>query len=191
MRAGLLTLGFVVTLGTGGASAQAQRGGFTHENNAANLQRLMETVHRKLHVEKSVTEGAALFRALVPDEARVRRALRDDVAPGVVEKVVHTFRAMTALGDAEFGNLMRPGQRVVRIRGATTEEIGAYREGSIAYEDFPSATQRVANQLLRPGLTFYEVEFLEPGQPRGIKYHLFYWDGQRWTMLGPVWRAVQ
>jgi hypothetical protein len=151
----------------------------------------METVHRRLHVENSVAQGAALFRALVPDEARVTRALRDDVAPGVAQKIVQTFKAFAALGDAEFINLMRPVQSVVRVRGATTEEIGEYREGSIPYEHFPSATQRVAKQLLRPGLTFYEVEFLEPKQTRGIKYHLFYWDGQRWAMLGPVWRALE
>ena len=24
----------------------------------------------------------------------------------------------------------------------------------------------------------------------GMKYHLFYWDGRQWTMLGPVWRAL-
>jgi hypothetical protein len=45
--------------------------------------------------------------------------------------------------------------------------------------------------VLRPGVTFYEVEFLQPGQPRGIKYHLFYWDGRRWAMLGPVWRSAR
>jgi hypothetical protein len=24
-----------------------------------------------------------------------------------------------------------------------------------------------------------------------MKFHLFYWDGAQWTMLGPVWRFVQ
>jgi hypothetical protein len=40
-------------------------------------------------------------------------------------------------------------------------------------------------------MTFYEVEFLEPGKDLGIKYHLFYWDSRQWTMLGPLWRALQ
>jgi hypothetical protein len=44
---------------------------------------------------------------------------------------------------------------------------------------------------LRPGVTFYEVEFLEPGKDAGMKYHLFYWDGKQWSMLGPVWRALE
>jgi hypothetical protein len=49
----------------------------------------------------------------------------------------------------------------------------------------------MAEQILRPGMTFYEVEFLEPGKEYGVKYHLFFWDGKQWTMLGPVWRALQ
>jgi hypothetical protein len=40
-------------------------------------------------------------------------------------------------------------------------------------------------------MTFYEVGFLEPGKDYGVKYHLFYWDGRQWTMLGPLWRALQ
>jgi hypothetical protein len=45
--------------------------------------------------------------------------------------------------------------------------------------------------VLRPGLTFYQVEFLEPGKDDGMKYHLFYWDGEQWTMLGPIWRVLK
>jgi hypothetical protein len=40
-------------------------------------------------------------------------------------------------------------------------------------------------------MTFYEVELLEPGKEYGMKYHLFFWDGKQWTMLGPVWRELQ
>ena len=40
-------------------------------------------------------------------------------------------------------------------------------------------------------MTFYEVEFLEPGKDAGMKYHLFYWDGKQWSMLGPVWRTLE
>jgi len=39
-------------------------------------------------------------------------------------------------------------------------------------------------------MTFYAVEFLEPGKSSGIKYHLVYWDGNQWSMLGPVWNAL-
>jgi hypothetical protein len=40
-------------------------------------------------------------------------------------------------------------------------------------------------------MTFYEVEFVPPGKDLGMKFHLFYWDGSQWTMLGPVWRVIK
>jgi hypothetical protein len=188
VRVAIVAIGVVTAL----ASLSAQEpGGFIQQNTAENLVRLMETVHRKLHVEKSIAEGAALFRSLVPDEARVKGALRDDVPAATAQKILQALTPLSSAKDAEFLALMQPHQSVVRVRGAPTEEIAAYREGSIPFEHFPSASQQVAKEVLRPGVTFYEVEFLQPGQPRGIKYHLFYWDGRRWAMLGPVWRSAR
>ena len=40
-------------------------------------------------------------------------------------------------------------------------------------------------------MTYYEVEYLEPGKSAGMKYHLLYWDGNQWSMLGPVWRVLK
>jgi hypothetical protein len=61
----------------------------------------------------------------------------------------------------------------------------------VADAEFPGGTVEIAKQILRPGMTFFEIEFLEPGKESGMKYHLFYWDGRQWTMLGPVWRAMR
>jgi hypothetical protein len=44
--------------------------------------------------------------------------------------------------------------------------------------------------MLRPRMTFYEVELVKPGETAGMVYHLFFWDGAQWTMLGPVWRMI-
>ncbi len=46
-------------------------------------------------------------------------------------------------------------------------------------------------QVLRPGVKFYEVEFVAPGSDSGMKFHMFYWDGSAWKMLGPAWRALK
>jgi len=35
------------------------------------------------------------------------------------------------------------------------------------------------------------VEISEPGKDKGTKYHLFFWDGASWRMLGPAWRVVK
>jgi uncharacterized membrane protein len=45
-------------------------------------------VFQNVYVEKSLKEGAALFRSLVPDERRARRALKDDLAPETLRRVV-------------------------------------------------------------------------------------------------------
>jgi hypothetical protein len=165
--------------------------GFTHQNTPENLKRLMETVFQKLHVDKAPGDGIALFRSLFPDEARLKKALQDGLPAAAVEKILQMHRSMAAMDDAAFAKLMQPAQRVVEVHGATTEELAAYREGSVAYDEFPAAIQQIAKEMLRPGLMFYEVEFLEPGRQQGVKYHLVYWDGQQWSMLGPVWRGVR
>ncbi|HZL71116.1 MAG TPA: hypothetical protein VFC86_01550, partial [Planctomycetota bacterium] len=61
---------------------------------------------------------------------------------------------------------------------------------SVAFKEFPGGAKKLAETILRPGVTFYEVEFLEPGKDAGMKFHLFFWDGERWAMLGAAWRVV-
>ncbi len=39
--------------------------------------------------------------------------------------------------------------------------------GSIVFKEFPGGAVELAKNLLRPGLTFCEVEFLEPGKDAG------------------------
>src|SRR5687767_10246962 len=87
--------------------------------------------------------------------------------------------------------LAQPEQKQVRVYGATTEELIKYREGTVAFKEFPAAAKRVAREMLRPGMTFYEVEYRAPGKDAGMKYHLVYWDGRQWSMLGPAWRVLK
>ena len=176
----------------GAPSGQAPKGSaFAQENSPANLQALLQRVFRYIHVDKSLDQAWGLFRTLGPDERRLRRALRDDVAPDVLGKVIEFHKGFEKGWEGQLAKLAGPEQTVVKVRGATTEEIRQNQEGSIAYENFPGGARQMAERILRPGVTFYEAEFLEPGQPRGIKYHLFYWDGEQWSMLGPVWRVIQ
>jgi hypothetical protein len=34
------------------------------------------------------------------------------------------------------------------------------------------------------------MSFIEPGKYAGMTFHLFFWDGADWKMLGPIWRLV-
>jgi len=157
-----------------------------------NLKKLFETIHNLIYVKKDAKSAVALLASLFPNEERARQAIRDDAPPETLQKIFDYQKQLgSLLGETNIGELARPEQKVVMVHGATTEEIVTYAQGSVAYAEFPGGTRRLAERILRPGMTFYEVEFLEPGKNLGIKYHLFYWDGRQWSMLGPMWRVLQ
>ncbi|HEY7912044.1 MAG TPA: hypothetical protein VIG62_09055 [Blastocatellia bacterium] len=163
---------------------------FKQENKPENLKSLLESLHQTIHVGKDGRQGAAVFQSLIPDEARAKKALREDIAPEALRQLAGFYRDVIVL-EEEADKLARPEQTVVKINAATTEEIAGYQKGSVAFNEFPAGARRLAETVLRPGLTFYQVEFLEPGKDDGMKYHLFYWDGEQWTMLGPIWRVLK
>jgi hypothetical protein len=157
-----------------------------------NLKKLFETIHNLIYVKKDTKSAAALLASLFPNEERAKKALRDDIPPETLQKIFDYHKQLRSLmGETNLNDLARPEQKIVKVHGATTEEIISYAQGSVAYTEFPGGARRIAGQIFRPGMTFYEVEFLEPGKDYGVKYHLFYWDGRQWTMLGPLWRALQ
>jgi hypothetical protein len=171
--------------------APAQEGaGFKAVNTPENLKSLFEQIHRAVHAQKNPKAAVALFRTLAPDEARLKQALREDAAANVTRLILDMHKQMPA-GEAAVARLARPEQTEVRVHAATTEELARHERVSVAFKEFPAAAQRVARQALRPGVTFYAVEYLQPGRDAGMKYHLVYWDGRQWSMLGPVWRVLR
>lgn len=171
-------------------AAAAGAASFKHENKPQNLKALFEQMHQAVHVKQDVKRATALFQSIMPDEARVRKALKDKVAPETVTQILDMHRKF-GVSDDTLRKLARAEQKEVQVHGSSTEDIIRYREGSVAYNEFPGGAKRVAEQLLRPGMTFYEVEYLVPGKDAGMKYHLLYWDGKQWSMLGPAWRVLK
>lgn len=181
-----------VMLGTAVAAGGAEdRASFKQENRPDNLKALFELVHHKVHVEQDTKQALALFRSLIPDEERVKAALREGLAPEILRQIADQHRKMSEMREADVGKLARPAQKVVQVHAATAEGIARYQEGSVAFREFPGGAKRLAEQVLRPGVTFYEVEFLDPGKTAGMKYHLLYWDGKQWSMLGALWRVLK
>ena len=180
----ILTIGTALPVGAADEAAN-----FKPENKPENLKALFELLHHTVYVRKDAKQAAALFQSLIPDEARAKKALKEDVTPEMLRQIMDQLKKMV-VSEADAGKLARPEQTVVRVHAATTEEIAKYENGSVAFKEFPGGAKRLAEQVLRRGVTFYEVEFLEPGKDAGIKYHLCYWDGKRWSMLGPMWRVV-
>lgn len=141
----------------------------------------------------NTADAAKMTSALLPDSARLKKALADGVPAPTLAKL-EAFYAGLPKDPAQLGKLLAvPAERSeVKVHAATTEEIAQYAKGSTAYNVFPGATKDLAaNGTLRPGVTFFEVEALEPGKDAGTKFHLFYHDGTAWTMLGPIWRALK
>ncbi len=165
---------------------------FKHENKPQNLKAPFERVHHEAHVKKDSKQAAALFGSLLPDEARAKKALKDNIAPDTLRQILEMHKKLGGSITPEgVIKVARATQKEVQVHGASTEDIIRYREGSVAFKEFPGGAKRVAAEALRAGTTFYEVEYLEPGKSAGMKYHLLYWDGKQWSMLGPVWRVLK
>lgn len=182
----------VTTLLLMGLAFAATAADFKQENKPQNLKALFERVHQDVYVKKDSKQAAALWKSLLPDEARLKKALKDNVAPATLQQIMGMHQKFSgSVTPTAVAKVARDAQTEVQVHGATTEDIISYRGGSVAFKEFPGGTKRVAAQLLRPGMTYYEVEFLEPGKNAGMKYHLLYWDGKQWSMLGPVWRVLK
>jgi len=170
------------------AAAAAQD--FKFENKPDNLKAYLVAIQGR--IESDAKTAAAMTRALVCDEARLKKAIRDDAAKDMVDKLLAGFKPMLEAPDDKVAPAFKvPADRSeCTVHGATTEEIARYEKDSVAYKEFPGGAQKLAASLLRAGVTFYEVEFCKPGEDAGTKYHLFFWDGEKWAMLGAAWRAL-
>ncbi|MFZ2089324.1 MAG: hypothetical protein WAU47_12190 [Desulfobaccales bacterium] len=120
----------------------------------------------------------------------MEKALRDEASPELIPKLLELYQRLGLPNKGNIHELIHPDKSVVAVYGATTEELAANVEGSSAWQNFAGGARRAAAQALRPGMRFYQVKLLAPGQPHGMTFHLFYWDGQQWSMLGKVWQAL-
>lgn len=166
---------------------------FIYQNKPENLQSLFLDL-LKAKREKNDEVAAKISHSIVPSMEDIKAIFRQDVNPkimGLVEKYVQVLNSPTEYKQYAGLFLARDEQTEVQVHAATTEEILEYKQGSVAWKEFPGGTQKVAVACLKPGVVFYEVEFLKQGEGSGIKYHLFFWNGQQWKMLGPLWRLLR
>lgn len=173
-----------------GAAAAKNESLYAQSDGADNLKGLLDTIV-KASEGGDAKKAAALTRGLFPDKAALGKALKDD-ATALTDKLVAWIGSVPPEDEKVAGVIKRgePGRTEIQVHGATTEEIAEYKDGSVAYKEFPGGARKLAQSVLRPGVKFYEVEFLEPGKDAGMKFHLFFWDGASWRMLGPAWRFV-
>jgi hypothetical protein len=174
------------------APAPAGDGAYKQSDDPENLKGLLDTIV-KASEGGDTKKAAALTRGIIPDEAALKKALRDDAPPAFVSKLNEQIKHIPP-EDAQVAGLFRRGEAnrtEIKVHGATTEEIKAYAKDSVAEKEFPGGAKKLAEVALRPNVKFYEVEFTAPGEDLGMKYHLFFWDGASWRMLGPAWRGIE
>lgn len=164
---------------------------FTFENKKENLRKLFEEMHQCAH-GGDVKRGAKLCQSLYPSEDQIKSVIRDGVDPAMVQQVLdrhksYVFPDNFRTADIASAFVNDRKKTVVKVHAATTEEL---IEGSAASEEFPGGAKIVAQAMLKEGVTFYEVELLEPGKRWGMTYHLFFWNGSSWSMFGAAWRAI-
>lgn len=165
---------------------------FKQTNTPENLKALCAKLQKAI-AGKDATAGNALASGLMPDGARVKKAMRDDVPASDLAAIQEMHDKFKKSTDGNLSKLftIKPEQTEIRVHGASTEELAANARDSVAWKHFPGGTIKLAQKTLKPGVKFYVVEFIKPGDTAGMKFHLFYWDGSQWAMLGPVWRVVK
>ncbi|HZE99218.1 MAG TPA: hypothetical protein VE981_19595 [Planctomycetota bacterium] len=164
---------------------------FQHENTTLNLKQFAEKLHAALTAGDTAT-ALALTNSVLPDEATAKKGLKDDVDPAFLKQAMDFYAKMLPADPAARTKLFTsdPAATEVQVYASTTEDLQKYEKGSVAFAQFPGGAKKLADAVLRPGMTYYEVTNVKPGEKYGMKFHLFYWTGERWSMLGPIWRAL-
>ena len=165
---------------------------FKHENTPENLKLLFEKI-QKASAAGDEKGALALTHGVLPDEAALKKGLKDAAPAEFVQQSLALWKSLLPAEDARRAKVFAPDpeKTQVRVYGSTTEEILKYEKGSVAFAQFPGGAKQLAETMLRPGMTYYEVVVAKPGADSGVKYHLFYWAGDRWSCLGPLWRAIK
>ena len=141
---------------------------------------------------KEFKKGRDLTMSLLPDKDALKKILKDDVPAETIDKILAPYKDAPP-SDELAAKALVPGEgrTEITVHTSSVEDLIAYKEGTSAFAEFPGGAKKVAEAILKPGNTFYEVEITEPGKDSGMKYHMFFYDGARWRMLGPAWRALR
>ena len=79
----------------------------------------------------------------------------------------------------------------VHVSASTTQHLVKTEKGSVAFNRFPGGAKKLAESVLRAGMTYTEVPWVKPGEPSRMKCHLFFRTGGKWAVLGPLRRSIK
>jgi hypothetical protein len=184
---------FSVALLVGGA-CKGKEGAATpiaQKDGADGLKALFEASHAAC-TGKDLAKGKAITMSVIPTKDQLKKVLKDDVPAEQIDKLANQYKDLPP-SDEKAACVFYPGdgRTEITVHASTVEDLITYAQGTPAFEEFPSGAKKLAEKVLKPGTTFYEVEVTEPGKDTGTKYHMFFWDGGQWRMMGPAWRVIK
>jgi hypothetical protein len=188
---------FSVALLVTGACDKGKKGGggggapIAEKDGADGLKAFFEESHAAC-TKKDFEKGKALTKSVIPTAAQLKKLFKDEVPADQIDKLAGQFKDLPP-NDEKSACVFYPGdgRTEIRVHASSVEDLAAYKEGTPAFEEFPGGARKLAEKSLKPGTTFYEVEVTEPGKDMGTKYHMFFWDGSQWKMMGPAWRVIR
>lgn len=173
---------------TGGA-ANPLAAGPQEPATAEGLKALMTSLMVAQRTKDRATQ-VKISQGLMPTFEQAKLALDEGCDPRVLKKLEASLAKRPPDDDPRWEKLFRyyPKRTEVKLHPATVAQIANKAPEA---REFPGGAVQAANmKVLRDRVTFYEVEFTEPGKDMGVKYHLVFHDGSRWRMLGKIWRAL-
>ena len=193
MRIGSALL-FSVSLLFGACDKGKDAGGgkppITQKDGAEGLKEYFAATHDAC-TKKEFAKGKQLVMSVIPTKAQLEKVFKPDAPKDSIEKLAEQFKELPPSDDKAACIFAPEGRTEIRVHASTVEDLAAYKEGTPAFEEFPGGARKLAETVLKPGTTFYEVEVVEPGKDSGTKYHMFFWDGGQWRMMGPAWRVFK
>jgi hypothetical protein len=162
----------------------------TAKDGADGLKALFEASHAAC-AAKDFGKGKQIVKSMIPSKDQLKKLLKDEVTDADLGKLADQYKDLPP-DDAKAACVFAPeGRTEIKVYASTVEDLAAYKEGTPAFEEFPGGARKLAEKVLKPGNTFYEVEVTEPGKDTGTKFHMFFWDGAQWRMMGPAWRVLK
>ncbi len=183
-------------------SCSSSKSNYEYTNSKESLRKLMFDF-KNAKDSGNNSKASELIQSFIVDKSSIKKALKDGTDPKTINKL-NQFSVILAKQRKKLGDKKKFDKELVKqfrikkeynevlVHEATTEEIAKNDEKTIVWKEFPGGAVAAAKKgILRPKMKFYEVEFVKKGESRGMKYHLFFWNGSQWKMLGKVWRALR
>src|SRR5262245_51147819 len=115
---GVMKKSAIAMLCTLAISMPAIAAGFKHENKPENLRALFTSIHQAAYAKKDAKQAAELTQSVMPDEGRVKKALRENVGGDALQRIVGMHNKMGPMSEREVVKLVKAEHKNIRVSGA-------------------------------------------------------------------------